>query len=62
MRKMFEDLNTYAKRQSKDVEIFGRKAILGINYVNGFVVVKIKKCPHFLKILYKKKESLGTVV
>lgn len=26
MRKMFEDLNTYAKRQSKDVEIFGSES------------------------------------
>ena len=28
--KIFEDLNTYAKRQSKDVEIFGSVVTLGM--------------------------------
>ncbi len=59
MRKIFEDLNTYAKRQSKDVEIFGSES-------NPWYVLCQKYCMNkklrkdFLKTFVQKKgTSLG---
>ena len=59
MRKIFEDLNTYAKRQSKDVEIFGSES-------NPWYVLCQKFCTNtklrkdFLQTFVQKKgTSLG---
>jgi len=61
MRKMFEDLNTYAKRQSKDVEIFGSVSnpwfVLCRNYVKNN---EINNGIDFLKdFVQKKGTALG---
>ena len=59
--KIFEDLNTYAKRQSKDVEIFGSVSnpwfVLCRNYVKN---AEINKGVDFLKdFVQKKGTALG---
>ena len=45
MRKMFEDLNTYAKRQSKDVEIFGSESNPWYKLCQWFCGKENKKVP-----------------
>ena len=45
MRKMFEDLNTYAKRQSKDVEIFGSESNPWFKLCQLFCGKENKKVP-----------------
>ena len=56
MRKMFEDLNTYAKRQSKDVEIFGSESNPWYKICQWFCGKENEKLhPHFLKFFVQKK-------
>ena len=61
MRKMFEDLNTYAKRQSKDVEIFGSESNPWYKLCQWFCGKQNKKMPpNFLSAFVQKKgTSLG---
>jgi hypothetical protein len=63
MRKIFEDLNTYAKRQSKDVEIFGSESNPWYKICQWFCgkdKVNKKFSERFLKdFVQKKGTSLG---
>tara|TARA_B110000008_G_scaffold78460_1_gene80053 strand:+ start:975 stop:2339 length:1365 start_codon:yes stop_codon:yes gene_type:complete len=63
MRKIFEDLNTYAKRQSKDVEIFGSESNPWYKICQWFCgkdKVNKKITENFLKdFVQKKGTSLG---
>ena len=62
MRKIFEDLNTYAKRQSKDVEIFGSESNPWYKICQHFCNHKVNKKVNseFLDLFIQKKgTSLG---
>jgi len=62
MRKIFEDLNTYAKRQSKDVEIFGSESNPWYKICQHFCLHTVNKKigSNFLNdFVQKKGTSLG---
>jgi len=57
MRKLFEDLNTYAKRQSKDVEIFGSESNPWYKICQHFCLHTVNKKidANFLNLFVQKK-------
>ena len=59
MRKIFEDLNTYAKRQSKDVEIFGSESNPWYVLCQKFCVNKGLRKDFLKTFVQKKGTSLG---